>query len=536
MKKRYDYESDWRAYVFPEQESYFSSTAEVKEMLSGTVMDGTEDEQAAGLPLVSDGSSIFVNSEIENTLIFGETGSKKTRCLVMPLIAALANGKKHGRHTQSMFVTDVKGELSENVRLRGFLEKEGYDLVYLDFRKFDKDSYNVLSYAYELYHRGNKDKAMANVATFIRSLSEVYDGTKADPYWQMMADQYIIPLIEMIFSVAHSKEGYAKYVNLLTLASFCNEHGVNVMESVFNRFIKTTNNATEMMKGVLSTPDKTKSCIISTVSSYFSMFLVQESLLKMLSHSSFDVRGMYEKPTCVFLIIPDETSLYDRVSGMLIDSFYQQLIDEYSLRYQHKAPTCTINWVLDEFCNLNIQEMESKISCSRGRMMRWYLVCQSKRQLESTYERAASTILGNCQNTMFLNSSDDELLGYISNMIGTTTITHSGNPEPLCSVEQLKRLKKTWEYKEAIWLRGNVKYLATLPDVDQYPCLEQYQSTHPLPCKKKPPMFTYTPDMFHADLANNRIAPPFSHQPEDIESKKAALRKEVKMEWEDFWG
>ena len=136
----YDYESDWKQYVFPDSESEFASTSTIKKIFKRFELDSDEAE-VGGIPLACDGKTGYVNDGIEHTIIFGESGSGKSYSLIMPLIPMLAK-------SQSMFVTDIKGELSSNPKIRGYLEHVGCKCVFLDFRQFDKDSYNLLEYPF----------------------------------------------------------------------------------------------------------------------------------------------------------------------------------------------------------------------------------------------------------------------------------------------------------------------------------------------------------------------------------------------------
>lgn len=515
----YDYESDWKDYVFPEQESEMTHSEEMKERLTETSLNSMGDAAVSGIPIISDGETIYVNDETEHSIIFGETASKKTRSCIKPAIIAMADNE------ESMFVSDVKGEISSDPKIIGFLQEKEYKIVYLDFRRCSGDGYNILEHSFNLYRKGNKDKAMSSVSDMIEGLQEGCTGAK-DPFWDLMASQFLIPIIHILYEICRCREEYYEYVNMLTLSCYTSEDGAEILNEIMQYNISATNNSTEMLRNVLSTPERTRASIVGTAASYLKDFLLQENLLKMLSHSTFDVQSMYEKPTCVFLIVPDEVSTYDRICGILVHNFYGQLIERYSEKYQNKSVPRRVNFLIDEFCNLNIPGMGAKISASRSRSMRWFLVCQSKQQLERYYEQEAATIIGNCKNIFFLQSSDYEMLEYISLMCGDTTITESGRAEPLVSVERLKKLRKTDSYKEAIYLRDNVKYLARLLDIDQYRFLEKYQETPILPVAREVEVKAYPPKKMVYDLDNKIIPPPFSNLSEEMAKKLIRLESE----------
>ena len=128
--------------------------------------------------------------------------------------------------------------------------------------------------------------------------------------------------------------------------------------------------------------------------------------------------------------------------------------------------------------------MGPKISACRSRQIRFFLVCQSMKQLEETYPDAA-IIEGNCKNILFLQSSDPDLIDYICSLCGTTPVTENGMPDLLVTPGMLRGLAKTNEYKEALFIRDKLVYFARLADYDTYELVKKYASDTPaeIPCR-----------------------------------------------------
>lgn len=515
----FEYESDWSRFTFPKPEARFTSLGEITRVFPSIDLSGTAFDRA-GPPLAVSSDHAVVNDETEHWFVIGETGSKKTRCFVRPLIPILAGAG------ESMFVVDVKGELSTDPKIRNYLAEHNVKQVFLDFRTFQSDGYNVLEHAVELYCKRKKDKAMANVTSIVSVLSSKYHNIKSDPFWECMSEQHLIPIIQMLLEICRERPDFKEYVNMLSISTFADERGTSQLEVLIKAcYQDMTNNSIQMLKNVLAAPEKTKASIVATTASLLRDFLIQEDLLKMLSQSTFNVYDIYEQPTCVFLIIPDETSAYNNITGLLMDIFYRQLIEVYADKYQNrKQPPCRINWVCDEFCNVSINDMRAKISASRGRNMRWFLICQSLKQLEAAYEDSWSTIVGNCKNILFLQSADPNMLRYISELCGKTTISESGGTEPLLPVEKLKKLEKTYAFKEAIYIRDDLFFKAILPDIDRYAYLEPYAAQGPcqLPKIERKEVKAYSPGKLIDDINNDRISPPFTYR-EDIAELDAAF-------------
>ena len=83
---------------------------------------------SGGTPLLYDAEvqRIYVDSTDTHTLVYGATGSLKTRSIVMPAIKLL------GYAGESMIINDAKGELYN--RLAAELQELGYNIVVINLR------------------------------------------------------------------------------------------------------------------------------------------------------------------------------------------------------------------------------------------------------------------------------------------------------------------------------------------------------------------------------------------------------------------
>ena len=511
VEREYKYAIDWEKFAYPETGARFFGYREAKKALRRIDLAGSHDS-CAGPPVLVEGDQCYTESGNSHWLVLGYTRSKKTRCFIRPLLNILFDAG------ESSVILDVKGELSTDPMIRNHMREKKIQPIFLDFRSCKSDGYNILEYPLLLYKKGEKDKAMLIVTNLISSLMAIYHtaGARADPFWELMSKNHAVPIIQILLELAASNPEMEPCCNLASLGAFANEEGTETLKKIVECYYEdSTKNAILMLKSVLSAPDRTRSSIVATTASTLSDILVQEDLVRMLSASTFDIRRIYEKPTAVFLIVPDETSAFSHIAGILLDVFYSQLVGCYTDGYQNrKKPPCRINFAIDEFCNAKISDMRSKISASGGRCMRWFLVCQSLNQMKEAYPEDWSTIIGNCRNLMFLQSSDPDMLAYISDLCGKTYISEKNEPVPLVTPDDLKGLKKEREYKEAIYIRDKLLLYTRLPDIDSYACFRKYQSEGaiPIPVRKRGNVKVYTPHMLNMDLRLRRIHPPFEEE------------------------
>lgn len=108
-------------YIPQKQETRWASVDEIRKA-SAYINLEADSYPTAGLPLLSNGKEAYVDDKDTHSLIFGATGSKKTRLFCMPLINIML---KAG---ESFVATDPKGELY--AKTSGLAKKWGTKQLY----------------------------------------------------------------------------------------------------------------------------------------------------------------------------------------------------------------------------------------------------------------------------------------------------------------------------------------------------------------------------------------------------------------------
>ena len=414
-------------YTTLNQETRWASIGEIQR--SSARLDlKAETYPTAGLPLISDGETAYVDDADTHSLIFGATGSKKTRLFVMPMINMML---KAG---ESFIATDPKGELYDTTS--GLAEKMGYKTVVLNFRDLGKgDCWNPLSLPYELFCAGYEDEAVALINDFISSLSDPKTMKTSDLFWTNTSRS--LGLANMLLMMKYAKP---EEVHMESFVKLCSGEVVEFFTEHMELFDDTSIGSLNF-RSSLSGADRTTQNIVISLYSCISIFAQQKKLCRMLSQSTFDIRDFGRQKTAVYLIIPDEKTTLHFLITTFIKQAYEILIREAQKEETLRLPI-RVNFVLDEFCNIPaIPDMPSMISAARSRNIRYFLVVQSKHQLVGKYGEDADTIKGNCDNWVFLTSKELDLLNEISELCGSYQ-TPDGHQRRLISVSELQRLDK----------------------------------------------------------------------------------------------
>ena len=419
----------------------------------------------AGIPVMSDGNTAYLDGTDTHTLIFGATGSKKTRIFCMPTINMMI------RAGESFVVTDPKAELY--VRTGGFAKERGYKLVVLNFRDIGYgDMWDPLALPFEYYTHGRKDEANNLINDLAATLSARQKENSTDLLYPLMAETLRTANMYLLFEAA-AAEGA---VNMRSLTALCSQSALESLKTLAGK-MSSQNTIGMLFKGtLLGENEKTIGSIMSVLYGMVSIFNLNKRLTDMLCHNTFDMRMFGHEKTAVYIIVPDEKTTCHFLVTMFIKQVYEILIGE-----AQKQPTLSlpvrVNFVLDEFCNIpKIPDMPSMISAGRSRNMRFYLIVQSIHQLKGRYGEDADTIKGNCDNWVFLTSRERDLLTEMSFLCGEIDAWGPAGPEKrqLISISELQRFNK--QKGEVLILHGReYPFITYMADIDQYPDFANYR-------------------------------------------------------------
>ncbi len=475
------------------QETRWATIDEIKR--SATYISLRDDKYpTAGIPILSDGQTAYVDGADTHTLIFGATGSKKTRLFCMPVL------NYYIKAGESFVVTDPKGELYN--RTSGMAQQNGYKTVVLNFRDIGRgDMWNPLSLPYYMYHYGNRENAVAMLNDFVSTVAAPQVQGTQDPFWSEMASALALANLLLLMEAADPEE-----VNVASLGALCSNAALTKLRKLSSN-MKLDTIAGLNYANTLMNPEKTMNCILSALYAMIRVFNIQKNLTDMLSGNTMDITKFGREKTAVYLIIPDEKSTYHFLITTFIKQAYEVLIAEAQKEPNRMLPV-RVNFVLDEFCNIpKIPDMPSMISAARSRNMRYVLVAQSLHQLKGRYGEDADTIKGNCDNWIFLTSKELDLLEEISALCGSY-YTPDGIQRRLISVSELQRLDKA-KGEALIMHSRQYPIISEIADIDDYEMFKGY-APKPLTEYKMPEAKMFDLETFYREVISEKRPLPFS--------------------------
>ena len=392
---------------------------------------------AAGIPLINDGKTLWVDDGEYHNLIIGSTGSGKTQCIIFPMVQSLA------KHNESMIITDPKGEIYEQTS--EMLKKRGYNIVLLNFRNPQNgNAWNPLTLPYRLWNSGNQDKAIELLDDL--ALNILYDESNknADPFWEKTSAGYFAGLALGLFEDAKEEEININSISLMTTVGEDKFRGSSTYIKEYFNSKDPAGAAYINASSTILSPSDTKGSILAVFKEKIKLFATRANLSEMLSHSDFEIQDIGTKKTAVFIVIQDEKKTYHSLATILVKQIYETLIDV-AQAHGGKLPIRT-NFLLDEFANMPpLKDVTTMITAARSRAMRFTLIIQNFAQLNEVYgEQNAETIKGNCGNLVYLLSTELKALEEISKMCGEVKSKKDDKTvsTPLVTISDLQKLSK----------------------------------------------------------------------------------------------
>ena len=392
---------------------------------------------AAGLVVMNDGKTLWVDDGEAHNIVIGATGSGKTQAVVFPLVQCLA---KKG---ESMIITDPKGEIYEQTGT--MLRERGYNIILLNFRSPQNgNGWNPMALPYKLYQEGNTDKAIELLEDLALNILYEEKNGNADPFWEKSAADYFTGLALGLFEDATEDEVNLNSMNLMSSLGEERFGGPN------NNYIKEYFNAKDPSRpayvnasGTVFSAEDTKQGVLSTFKQKVKLFASRDNLSEMLSKSDFDMHDIGREKTAVFMIVQDEKKTLHPLATIFIKQCYETLIDV-AQQSGGKLPYRT-NFILDEFANMPpLKDVTTMVTAARSRLIRFTFIIQNYAQLTQVYGKEnAETIKGNC-NITYLISSELQALEELSKLCGEVKSKEKDKTAstPLVTVSDLQRLQQ----------------------------------------------------------------------------------------------
>lgn len=345
-----------------------------------------------------------------NVLVVGGSGAGKTRFYAKPNVMQA--------HT-SYVVLDPKGEI---LRDTGYLlEQQGYDIKVLDLINTSRShGFNPF-----VYLRDDKD-VLRLVSNLIRNTTP--KGAQSnDPFWERAETALLEALILYLVNEAPPEEqNFPMVMEMINAAEVKeeDEEYASVLDELFERLAMRDPEhlAVKQYHIFKLAAGKTAKSILISLGVRLEKFNLPQ-IASIVSHDELDIPSLGERKTALFAIIPDNDSSLNFIIGMMYSSVFQELY--YIADHVHggRLPT-HVHCVMDEFANVALpDEFDKLLATMRSREISVSIIIQNIAQLKALFEKQWESIIGNCDEFLYLGGNETGTHKLISeSYLGKATI------------------------------------------------------------------------------------------------------------------
>lgn len=344
-----------------------------------------------------------------NVLVVGGSGAGKTFSYCKPNIM---------QANSSFVCLDPKGEI---VRDTGYLlEQKGYEVRVLDLINMNR------SHCYNPFVYLKNDNDVQKLVTNLFKSTTPKGASSNDPFWDTAAQMLLLSLIfYLMYEAPEDEQNFVMVMELLRAGDVHEDDDsyVSPLDMLMNR-LETKNPehiAVKYYHDYHSGSAKTLKSIQITLAARLEKFNL-ESLAKMTMTDELDLPSLGEKKVVLFALIPDNDTSFNFLVSILYTQIFQQLFYLADHKYGGSLPV-HVHFVMDEFANVSLPDDFDKIlSVMRSREVSVSIILQNLAQLKALFEKQWESIVGNCDEFLYLGGNEQSTHKYVSELLGKETI------------------------------------------------------------------------------------------------------------------
>ena len=345
-----------------------------------------------------------------NVLVVGGSGAGKTRFYAKPNIL---------QANTSFVALDPKGELLRDTGK--LLESKGYEIRVLDLIN------PGLSHCYNpfAYLRDEKD-VLKLVTNLIRNTTPK-GASNNDPFWEKSETALLEALILYLLYMAPPEEqNFPMVMDLLSAAEVHeeDEEFTSILDDMFSRLaMEEPDNLAVKQYSIfkLAAGKTAKSILVSLGVRLEKYNLPQIAAISQIDE--LDLASLGEKKVALFAVIPDNDSSLNFIVGMMYTQLFQELYYSADRVHNGRLPV-HVHCVMDEFANVALpDEFDKLLATMRSREISVSIIIQNIAQLKALFDKQWESIIGNCDEFLYLGGNEDSTHELVSKKLGKETIS-----------------------------------------------------------------------------------------------------------------
>ena len=344
-----------------------------------------------------------------NTLVCGGSGAGKTRFYCKPNLM---------QANTSFVILDPKGEIVRDVGK--LLEAKGYEIKVLDLISMEK------SHCYNPFVYLRSDNDIQRLVTNLFKSTTPKGSQSNDPVWDTAASMLLLALVFYLhYEAPEDEQNFAMVMEMLRAGAIEDEEEPrpSPLDNLFSEleYENPEHIALKYYHSYHSGSAKTLKSIQITLAARLEKFNL-ESLAALTTTDELELETLGEKKTALFALIPDNDTSFNFLVSLLYTQLFQQLF--YSADHIHGGSLpIPVHFLMDEFATVSLpDDFDTILSVMRSRSVSVSIILQNLAQLKALFEKQWESIVGNCDEFLYLGGNEQSTHKYVSELLGKSTI------------------------------------------------------------------------------------------------------------------
>lgn len=247
-----------------------------------------------------------------------------------------------------------------------------------------------------------------------------------DPFWDQAAMMLLLALMFYLhYEAPPEEQNFPMILEMIRAGEVRedNEDFRSPLDELFNRLERRNPEhiALKYYRNYRSGSGKTLKSIQITLVARLEKFNLS-SLASITQSDELELYSLGEKKTAIFAVIPDNDASFNFIVGMLYTQLFQQLYYSADIVHGGRLPV-HVHFVMDEFANVALpDEFDKLLSTMRSREISVSIIVQNLAQLKKLFEKEWESIVGNCDEFLYLGGNEQSTHEYVSKLLGKETI------------------------------------------------------------------------------------------------------------------
>ena len=344
-----------------------------------------------------------------NILVIGGSGAGKSRTFAIPNIMQC---------NCSMVITDPKAELLR--KTGGLLKKMGYEVRVFDLIHPDT------SFCYNPFQYVQDDKDVLRLINNLIKNTTPKGSQSSDPFWEKSETALLQALMMYLLHEAPPEEqNFPMIMEMLASAQVKEEDEdyESPLDILFERLEmrEPESIAVKQYHIYKQAAGKTAKSILISVGVRLAAFNLKQ-IADLTCTDELDLASIGEKKVALFCCIPDADTSLNYLVGMIYSQLFQTLYYVADRLHGGKLPM-PVHCIMDEFPNVALpDDFEKILATMRSRSISCSIIVQNMSQIKALFKDSHDSVVGNCDELLYLGGNEKETHKYLSELLGKETI------------------------------------------------------------------------------------------------------------------